>query len=621
VNAKCRKLIRWPVLLLLLVVAGLAGCDMKADRTMLIDGDWSRGLRVGIANQRDPVAMDIDSGEQDVYLAWPQRGDAGIEVHFSHLDSEGRLLVSQAVSTGLFFPRSIKLLLDSQGQPHLFTRASTQSGENVRVFHLLVDSQGDLLIAPEAITPPQHDVEAFDIAKYGDGDFALVWQSEHSAGRGIYHIVLDSGGSPIGEPTLVAPNGRSPAIVIEANEVLHLIWVEEPSAGELFKHYAVSSDRMNALTDSVVVAEYSGGTGVIFSPPAIGIDDGHVYVFWSAEFRAGMQPGDSASYYVTFPKGQPRLTTSRQVRLPGVGDLPYADKDAWIEQLWREKRPPFESRTGAIAPPQTGSLNYSQVFGLPPGGARHNSRNIAYPAPFNTDASEMLVLFSVRTEYRMQDDVQPGMALFMDGELIGYQLVARSSSLSWNCTARLDEAGNLYAAWPDMSGEGNYDVYVATTAPALTAGISRLTVKDAALGLVNIAWGMLSGLTLAPLVIMMFFLPLLWIGLVYIFGSDDSLLEWGPRIAFLIAALLYYAGKLVLFSTVLAFPPLMGAVPEQFREILQFSLPVAILALAFGVLLIYARRSEKPILFWGFFTFALSDALFTMLLYGPGFFG
>ena len=455
---------------------------------------------------------------------------------------------------------------------------------------------------------------------YSDGDMALVWESLHPNGQGVYQGLLSGAVKPMADLTLIAPNGISPAIAVDGTDTLHLIWVIEPRAKERYVHYAACQDRIHPSRDSVVVAEYSGGTGTIFTSQTIGVDDGHVYAFWSTEFRAGMEQGSGTSQYVAFPKGKPDLITPRQVRLPPTGDLTYSDADLWIRQLWSEKKAPFDG-SAAATPPQADFLNYSQIYGLPPGGDTYSSRYVAYPAPINTDHDELAVMFSVFTEHRMQEDVQPGMAIFIDGVLVGYQLVARTVNYSWHNTALANASGDLYALWSDTSGEGNYDIYLATTEPELRASINRMSIKDFTLGVINVTWGMLSGLTLAPLVIIVMFLPLLWIGMVYIFGSDDSLAETGPRVAFVIATILYYAGKLVLFSTVLAYPPMTAAVPAQLQPIVWIGLPVLILALAFVALAIYARRSGYPRLFVGFFVFALSDALFTMLFYGPGFFG
>jgi hypothetical protein len=198
--------------------------------------------------------------------------------------------------------------------------------------------------------------------------------------------------------------------------------------------------------------------------------------------------------------------------------------------------------------------------------------------------------------------------------------VARSGTFSWNPVLAHDERGDLYAAWLDTAGEGNYDAYLATTSPQLKAAINRFTAQDILLGAADTTWGMLSGLTLTPFVVIMLFLPIFWIALVYIFGSDDSLSEGGVRAVLVVAVLLYYGGKLLMFGPLMRFPPFLRIVPAQFAPALIYGVPVLIVALALGALLVYYRRAEQARLMWGFVVFAGVDALLTMVVYGPSFF-
>jgi hypothetical protein len=609
---------RWlPALVfLLLIVPCLAGCDMQADKTMLITGDWSRGLRLGLANMREPLAMEIGT---DIYLAWPRRGESGIGVHFTRLSTDGELLSDRVVDTGLFFPRKYQLLRDPDGQLHLFILGSIRSGEPMSVFHLLLSDDGDPLTPPMGLTPAMHDVKAYDVAMYRDGDFALAWESSHADAPGIYYGLIAGAVTPPA-PALVAADGMEPTVALEPDDTLHMIWYAEPQFNEHIIHYLAAPDRRMLPAEHSVVVELPSGTGTIFTTHSIGLDDEHVYIFWSTEFRGGMQQGGGTSEYIAFPRGAPQRMEPRQIRLPAAGDLPYSDAAARIQQLWSDREPPFETRSDTDTPPQGRPVNYSLLYPLPPEGARHTASYIAYPAPVNTESNELVVLLSVQTAHHMQEDVQPGMAVFIDGTLIGYQLVARTGNYTWQNSVMADAAGNLYTVWCDTAGEGDFDVYLATTAPDLKAGINRLTFKDFGLGVIETSWGMLSGLTLIPLVIIVMVFPLFWIALVYIFGNDDSLTESGPRIAFLISSVLYYAGKLVIFASVLSYPPFISTIPARYVLHLQIGVQLLVLALAFIAFLVYARRSGYPRLFMGFFIFAFTDALLTLFVYGPGFY-
>ncbi|MBC7242440.1 MAG: hypothetical protein H5T60_08350 [Anaerolineae bacterium] len=250
------------------------------------------------------------------------------------------------------------------------------------------------------------------------------------------------------------------------------------------------------------------------------------------------------------------------------------------------------------------------------------SRFVAYPVPLSLPAELQLVFCSVMTEYRLKDELQPGIAILADGELLAYQQVARTGNLSWNPSPARDEAGHLYLAWPDTRGQGRYDVYIATTAPALKEAIRRPNQDDILLGAVAFGWGMLAGLTtFLPFLMVILVFPLAVVVGYHIFGSQEELSAPGPRIVLVVAGLLYYAGKLLIFSALLSFPPFRELLPEGLRWTLDFGLPALILALALLALRQYLRRAQPPRLFAGFLVFVLTDALLTMMLYGPGFYG
>jgi len=321
-----------------------------------------------------------------------------------------------------------------------------------------------------------------------------------------------------------------------------------------------------------------------------------VYIFWTVEYRSDREQRLAGSFYVAFPKGAPRWTQPSAVRLPAVGDLPYV-------QL-----------------PQGGPWGYRQLLMLPAEGAQPSSDFIADPAPLSAQADELPVLFSVMTAHRAQKEIQPGMAVFADGVHRGYQLVARTRDPSWHPSLAHDADGHLYAAWVDARGESEYDVYVATTAPALKAGINRITPQDIGPELLEMGWSALLGLPLASVIIVTVLLPLFWIAILYLFGGDVNLRRSGARWGFLIAVVLYYLGKLFILSTWVAFPPLLRVVPAPYEPVLRYGPPALILLMALGVLSFYVRRSRSPHLFWGFIIFAVSDAVLTLLMYGPAFF-
>jgi len=504
------------------------------------------------------------------------------------------LRVDRLLPLDLFFPREQKLVLCPKGQIHLFTRASRRSGESSGIFRIQIDYHGDQIGRPELVTPADHDVASYGVAARSTGEIVILWQSLHPEGQGVYWRILDADGVPLSESALLAQDAMEPAVQIGEDDLAHLLWIHEPRLKARELVYATLSDRDQQPSEGVVVATYAGGTGTIFSPPVLGFDATHVYVLWTIEYRSGLEQGSASTFYVSFPKGAPSLQDVRQIRLPDTGLLTYGE--------------------------HRGDLGYRRLMSLTSTTVESSSKFVAYPEPLSSSASEMPVLLCVMAAFRMDENVQPGMAVFSKGRLIGYQLIGRTRNFSWFPMGGIDANGDLYAVWSDLMGGGNYDVFLATTAPQMKEAINRITQKDAALAVVNLGWSMLSGLSLTPLIIVMLILPLLWIALFYIFGNEDQLMSAKALIALVVAGGLYYLMKLILFSTVIAFPPFVHLVQEPFDSLLMYGLPVLILVLAVAALWVYIKRAEVPRLLFGFFVFSLSDALLTMLVYGPGFF-
>lgn len=609
------RLRRGLILLVLgILLITLAGCEMRPAKTPLISRDWSPALRVGNASQHEPVAIAVERDGSAVHLVWPEAGMNGLAMHYLQLRNSRQPSVDRLIELSLFFPKSYNLFLGAGDTLHVFFLAGQGPHENARVFHGVLDKSGQLRAAPTPITPAGYDVQHYAAAADGVGGFLVIWEAAEPP-AGIFLQRLDGSGAPLGDPCLLASDGKEPAMAVEPGAGAHIAWVTEPHAQDRHLYYCWLEYPLTCEPKPLELTRLYAGTGAIFTAPSLGFDDGHVYVYWSVEYRAGMEQGSASTFFVTFPKGRPAPQQPRTLSLPDTEALPYAPLSAQLGP-WRE--------AGIIGPggmpAEAAFPDLSTVVPLSPelGG----SRFVAYPAPLNLPAELQLVFCSVMTEYRLKDELQPGVAILADGELLAYQQVARTGNLSWNPSPARDEAGHLYLAWPDTRGQGRYDVYIATTAPALKEAIRRPNRDDILLGAVAFGWGMLAGLTtFLPFLMVILVFPLAVVVGYHIFGSQEELSARGPRIVLVVAGLLYYAGKLLIFSALLSFPPFRELLPEGLRWTLDFGLPALILALALLALRQYTRRAQPPRLFVGFLVFVLTDALLTMMLYGPGFYG
>ncbi|MGQ9666388.1 MAG: hypothetical protein ACUVWB_03660 [Anaerolineae bacterium] len=602
------------ILALGIVLVMLTGCELRPAKTPRISKDWSPALRVGSASQHEPAAIAVEEDGSAVHLVWPEAGRAGLAMHYLQLRNSRQPAVDQLIELGLFFPKNYRLFRGKGDALHVFFLAAESAQGNTRLYHAVLDTTGRLTGRPAPISPPTHQVAHYDLAPDGAGGFLAVWEAGGTP-AGIYLQLLDDSGAPTGDFHLLVADGKEPALAIEPAAGAHLAWITETRPQERLLYYAWLEYPFAGAPQAVELTRLYGGIGAIFTTPRLGFDDGHVYVYWSMEYRAGMEQGSARTSFIAFPKGRPSAQQPRTLFLPDTEVLPYTALNAQLIQ-WREAGK--IERAGM--PAEEAFPDISTV--VPLSSEWGGSRFVAYPAPLSLPAELQLVFCSVMTEYRLKDELQPGVAILADGEVLGYQQVARTGNLSWNPSPARDGAGHLYLAWPDTRGQGQYDVYIATTAPALQEAIRRPSQEDIWLGALAFGWGMLAGLTtFLPFLLVILVFPLAVVVGYHIFGSREDLTERGPRIVLLVAGLLYYAGKLLIFSALLSFPPFRELLPEGIHWMLDFGLPALILTLALLALRLYIRRAQPPRLFVGFFVFALTDALLTMMLYGPGFYG
>lgn len=599
---------RWGFLIVtaLWLVLAAAGCGFTPTRSAKVSPDWSRGLRLGLASLPQPAALAVNEAGTEVHLAWSAPTEERTALRYVRLDEQGRVVRDEILAPSLFLPREPQLVLDGSGVPHLFCLARLRADEPEELFHLPIGQEGQPLAEPVRLSGADETVTSMAALADGTGQVEVFWTVEGGPAPGIYHHRLGQEGRSNAAPlhaALVVPQGETPAAAVDAEGGLHLAWWQGRQGGQKEIRYAFFPGGEVGPAEGTVVASLHVGTGTLLQRPALGLDSSHVYIFWSAEYRGGLQAGSAETSWASFPMGRPDRSRTNQVLLPGeYPGLPFG----------RLPSPTWQARlTQRLLP---------DLWELPPEGVTHYSGFVYMPALASGQWPELPVALSMMIRTRAHDYVQPVMALFQGGQLIGYQVAGRTRHSSLYPRLAGDEAGNLHLAWVDQAGWGNYEIIYATTAAAARAHLDRLDATDVVVGVVDTVWGMLSGLSLIPLLIPVVFVPLVWIVLYYIFGREDSLQERGPRIVLLIALILYLGGKLLVLSPVFATIPLLDYTTGWLTTVVQWGSPIFVLALAVLALILYICRAGRPSLFVGFFIFVLVDALLTLMLYGPNFF-
>jgi hypothetical protein len=335
--------------------------------------------------------------------------------------------------------------------------------------------------------------------------------------------------------------------------------------------------------------------GVILEGPKLGLDETNVYVFWSLERRGGGLQGPSAeAAYLSFPLGHPVEGTHRWIDLPTASQPNYAAHQ--------------------------GSYNYNSLDYLDPQQPIYGSDFVYMPAVVPGQREELPVILVTMISTRTKARPQPAMAVFADGEIEGYQLVAMTDSASVQPNVIADDDANLHVTWADLAGAWEFQVYYATTAPTAAAWLNRTSTEDVLSAVFDLTFGVLSGIGLIPMTGVWILPALIWVLIYYALTGEDALSLRKTKIGLGTAVLIYLVAKFVIVPSFLLYVPGLDQMPEQLSSLLVLGVPLLILGVALGAVYIYWRRAERATLFPAFFVFILTDVVLTLIIYSPSIF-
>ncbi len=577
-----------PIIIALLLVTLLAGCNVESDRTEKPGSDWSRALYLGRANLRQPPALQVDT-QGHVHVAW-----YGGDLYYAHLDAEAQVLTNIALDLEPPNPRRPQLLVDGQDQVHLAWLS--RRGDYQRLYHCIVGPAGETT-EPVLLSQEETNVASFQAYLTMDKTVAVVWASEEASGnKTIVHADPDRPG----EAVVLLEGVIDPYVLVDSSGATHLAWMEERGYTARSIYYAsVQGDLENIGERAIAgtrLADFEYAEGAVYYGPMIGLDDETVYVLWSEQnLGGGLTPTAAFSRYVAFPFGKPTYLPPQTIGLP------------------TDARPEYEA--------------YSSPYGLTelnllsPADLRYGSDFVNTPTTVSSQADELPVAFSLMTASQAASEIQLATAILSGGEQIGYQLASKTTNASLMPTLASDAEQNLHLAWIDTAGFREYDVYYATLAPEARRWLDRTSTDDLVLGAAGILFGILSGIGLLPIAGIWSFPPTIWIVLFYIFSGKEELERRGAKIGMGIGVLIYIGMKILLLPGLFAGTPFLHLVAPGLAVAIGIAVPAAILLLALLAVFIYARRADRATIFCAFFIFVLVDVALTLVLYAPGFFG
>ncbi len=224
----------------------------------------------------------------------------------------------------------------------------------------------------------------------------------------------------------------------------------------------------------------------------------------------------------------------------------------------------------------------------------------------------------MRISERTKSIVQVVLALWADGEMVGYQIVGQTDSISLRPSLEVDTEGDLHLNWIDTAGFGRYAVYYAATTPEARQNLNRLGADDVMAALFGVAWGLAQAASFFPIALVWLFPPLVVLALYAFIRAEDSLERIGSRVMLAVGGLLYIASKYVFRPNWLAALPLPRGTPAGLANALMYLAPLLITGVAVALTWLFVRRRPYVSLLPTFGVFAVSDALLTLLVYVPG---
>lgn len=584
--------------ILLLIAVGLVapglllGCVAGPARSPKVGPDWSRGVNIGECAFNDRVALYVEPGGQRVHLAWGRATGEGDRVRYVQLDHQGAVVQERLLPFAARSPRQVRLLPD--GGDGLILCYLGGLGDSRRIFAAHLDSLGGVLAPPVPVSGDERGADEFVAVATATGA-EVFWSHDGPAMRGLFHLRLDQAGR-LAEPSrLLAEDGISPHAQVGQDGRLHLTWIYEPDYYEENVYYAPFDPAARELGTPVRVGYFALSPKATRFGPVLALSKNRVYIAWAWEHLAAgvaSAAGEGECHYASFPFGAAGTTEVQALTLPPLS------------------RPHYQPAHGAFA--------YTQLARAEGGG----SGLVYMPNPAPGQESEAALAVALETATRTGSRVQIGVVYLADGAVKGYQIAGRGGTIVMRPVLAADAQSQLHLAWLEPAGAHRYRVFYATTSQAARTALGRFGRDDVIDGAYAITWGLVQSLSMFPIAFIWLAVPFAWVVGYYLVKVEGDLGRRGPRIALLVSIVLYFFCKFLLMPAgFIGAAPFLDRMSPAVADVYVLALPMAILAVALGVLLLYARRAESRTLLVGYVVFGLTDAGLTLLLYAPGVLG
>jgi hypothetical protein len=340
-------------------------------------------------------------------------------------------------------PRRWQVALASTSAYHIVWQE-----QDTRLRCALISTEGNTVRGPiELATSARPD---FVTLPGENGDLLVIWINNRTAE--LSAVTIDSAGRP--GPISSFPSQRIAHIAAARDQtgLIHTAWLTSPAPDQWTIFYQASVANPLALDTPVPLHTFTLAPGESIATLQMGLDDTHVYLFWSTTTAA--QPDTERVHMISFPVDSPAAGTLSEVRLPDH----------------------FTPTTILAALPRVGRTDPITVPPTQPAALR-------WPRPSPGQSAALPLAVALRTA----DGWRPAVVYFQHGDLTGFQVIAPLPADAG--PPALLASGDLVAAWTGLDGIVPH-LYIAQTdgeglvpAPAPHDHLLRRTLAGALAGI------------------------------------------------------------------------------------------------------------------------------------------
>ncbi|MBT3321886.1 MAG: hypothetical protein HN392_06335 [Anaerolineae bacterium] len=574
----------------ILILSSLTACSGADEHIWLKSPGWSRAVLLGNTVLSDPVPMTLDEDGNTYFLLFSENEIQSRKI-FSviALDPKGLALWTRPLEEIFISRPSFVQLINEKGGLELFW----VDKESLYTFSL--DLQGEPLSDKPILLSDNIVVEDYAIAK-DDSGATTLWFGGPRKNPGMYALSTFDGK---GEITSITPDGIRPQLRYDQENILHATWIEYPLGyGDTKIIYAKSPSFAPEMVQEFSVGPSSGLDG-----PTMGIDSKEVYLFWTITIRSGLEAGTIRTKTTHFPLGRAELASEAVLlAMPSIYGLQF-------EYL---SNSPLDA--GERVSLASGNLPKSVKV----------QEIITNPA----QVDELAIIFRSPTEHLWRKvKEQVNMAYFYEGELLSYQPLSFTTTLSTSPNLLNSPDRHLYAVWLEKIENEFYSVYFASTSPEIEETMSRSTGRELGRIATQVSFGMLVGILMAPIAAGVWVVVPL--GILFLFSP---LRKIGSRrtqdilgvISLVFALIAFWFGKLAMLPGMMDYVPFsawLPEIPELIANILRWAVPIINGLIAIFVAWFYTyRESNKSTLYFLLIYVGvdslLTTAIYAVLIYG-----